>query len=92
MNRHNFRPRKPTTTAQKPPIEYEQKIIDFVLYLKQVREKNNYQYIYAADETAVSLNLLGGLCIDEKGSKEVRFVINFKFTKLILGLRFNDWT
>ena len=71
LKRHNFRSCKPTTTAQKPPSEYEQKLIDFVLYLKQLREKTNYQFIYAADETAVSLNALGGLCIDEKGSKEV---------------------
>jgi len=90
LNRHSFRTRKPTTTAQKPPVEYEQKLVDFILYLKQLREKNNYQYIYAADETAVSLNALGGLCIDEKGSKDVSFT--FKFLKIFLGLRFNDWS
>ncbi len=85
MKRHEFSARRPTTTCQKPPAEYEQKLINFVLYLKNLRLGNDFDYIYAADETSVALNLLGGLCIDEKGAKEVRldyfpkFTFNFRF-------------
>ena len=78
MKRHNFTARRPTTTCQKPPAEYEQKLIDFVLYLKNLRLERDFHHIYAADETSVALNLLGGLCVDEKGAKEVTFA-NFNF-------------
>jgi hypothetical protein len=82
--RHNFSTHRPTTTCQKPPAEYEQKFIDFVLYLKNLRLKRNFNYIYAADETSVSLNLIGGLCVDEKGAKEVKVYPKIKKI-LILG-------
>jgi hypothetical protein len=74
LARHNFSTRRPTTTCQKPPAEYEQKLVDYVLYLKNLRLERNFHYIYAADETSVSLNLTGGLCVDEKGAKEVSLV------------------
>jgi hypothetical protein len=69
--RHNFRLRVPTTVCQKPPADYAKKIADFVVYISQQREKNNYTHIYAADETAVWLDASGGTCIDERGSREV---------------------
>lgn len=72
MNRHNFSARRATTICQKPPPEYEQKLIDFILYVNKLRQDRNFQFIYAADETSVALNILGGLCVDTKGSKEVR--------------------
>lgn len=49
--------------------------MDFVLYLAGLRSKHEFRYIYAADETSVALNLTGGLCVDEKGAKEVTFIL-----------------
>jgi hypothetical protein len=63
--------RVPTTVCQKPPADYAKKIADFIVYISQQREKNNYTHIYAADETAVWLDASGGKCIDERGSREV---------------------
>jgi hypothetical protein len=73
LKRHGFVTRRPTTVCQKPPAEYEQKLIDFVIYLGKLRLERDFYQIYAADETSVSLNLSGSLCVDEKGVKEVMF-------------------
>ena len=35
--RHNFRSRVPTSICQKPPKEYAQKIVDFMMYLARIR-------------------------------------------------------
>lgn len=77
MKRHKFSARHPTTTCQKPPAEYEQKLVNFVLYLKNLRLKRDFHYMYAADETSVALNMTGGLCVDEKGAKEVILMSDF---------------
>jgi hypothetical protein len=71
MDRHNFVAREPTTVCQKPPKEYEHALVNLVMYISQLREKNNFQHIYAADETAVWLDSTGGKCIADKGAKEV---------------------
>uniref|UniRef100_A0A914CDM8 HTH CENPB-type domain-containing protein n=1 Tax=Acrobeloides nanus TaxID=290746 RepID=A0A914CDM8_9BILA len=68
---HNFVAREPTTVCQKPPKEYEHALVNLVMYISQLREKNNFQHIYAADETAVWLDSTGGKCIADKGAKEV---------------------
>jgi hypothetical protein len=73
MKRHNFSLRTPTTMCQKPPSEYEKVLVDFVIYLAQLRSKENYSYFYAADETAVWLDISGSKCVAEKGEKEVSF-------------------
>jgi hypothetical protein len=44
LNRHNFSYRKPTTVCQKPPADYEKKIIDFILFVGQLREKNKQAF------------------------------------------------
>uniref|UniRef100_A0A914DMW1 DDE-1 domain-containing protein n=1 Tax=Acrobeloides nanus TaxID=290746 RepID=A0A914DMW1_9BILA len=56
---------------KKPPADYEQKIVDFIMYLSQLRKINKFHYIYAADETPVYLDASSGKCVAEKGSKEV---------------------
>uniref|UniRef100_A0A914HR63 Brinker DNA-binding domain-containing protein n=1 Tax=Globodera rostochiensis TaxID=31243 RepID=A0A914HR63_GLORO len=71
MLRHNLRVRIPTTVCQKPPIEYEKKLVDFILYIQRQRQSNIYHHIYAADETAVWLDASGGKCVAVKGAKEV---------------------
>jgi hypothetical protein len=34
--RHNFRTRVPTTVCQKPPAEYQQKLVDFIMYITRL--------------------------------------------------------
>uniref|UniRef100_A0A914I1X5 HTH CENPB-type domain-containing protein n=1 Tax=Globodera rostochiensis TaxID=31243 RepID=A0A914I1X5_GLORO len=71
MLRHNLRVRIATTVCQKPPIEYEKKLLDFILYIQRQRQSNIYHHIYAADETAVWLDASGGKFVAVKGAKEV---------------------
>lgn len=73
LERHNFRTRVPTTVCQKPPIDYAEKLIAFVIYVSKLREQKKYTEIFASDETAVWLNPGGGKCIEDKGAKQVKF-------------------
>jgi hypothetical protein len=85
LTRHNFSTRRLTTACQKPPAEYEQKLVEFVLYLKNLHLERNFHYIYAADETSVAFNLTGGLCVDEKGAKDVSWI---NLSLVLVFLRF----
>jgi len=40
MKRHYFSLRVPTTVFQKPPADYAEKIINFILFLQQCRQDN----------------------------------------------------
>uniref|UniRef100_A0A915DHN8 Transposase n=1 Tax=Ditylenchus dipsaci TaxID=166011 RepID=A0A915DHN8_9BILA len=71
LERHAFRARFATTRCQKPPAEYAQKLVDFVMYVSRIRSKKNYTHIYAADETPIWLDPTLGKCIDFKGAKDV---------------------
>ena len=88
MNRHNLVSRRPTTVCQKPPEEYQQNIVDYILFVDKMRQKSNYQFIFAADETAVYLDFSHSLTVAEKGAKEVLF--KFKnFYLQFLGASFD---
>uniref|UniRef100_A0A915CK99 Uncharacterized protein n=1 Tax=Ditylenchus dipsaci TaxID=166011 RepID=A0A915CK99_9BILA len=50
LARRNFRLRMPTSVCQKPPSDYIQKIVDFLLYVLEVRIGKSRNGIYAADE------------------------------------------
>ena len=41
------------------------------MFVSQQREKNKYVHLYAADETALWLDLSGGKCVERKRAKEV---------------------
>ena len=68
---HNLVSRRPTTTCQKEPEEYAEKIVDYLLFIEQRHHTSNYTYIYAADETAVYLDCSSSLTIENKGVQEV---------------------
>lgn len=91
MNRHNLVNRRPTTTCQKEPAEYQQKLVDYVLFVSNMRRLHNYSFILAADETAVWVDSSNGLTVDEKGVKEAR-TLKLIWLILSLGAGFNDWT
>ncbi|KAH7704466.1 pogo transposable element with KRAB domain-like protein [Aphelenchoides avenae] len=71
IKRHNLSYRRATTTCQKTPADYEKYVVDFIRYVEKLREDEQYAHIYAADETAVWLDMASGKCITEKGAREV---------------------
>lgn len=77
MIRHNLVSRRPTTVCQKEPEEYAQKIVDYILFVEKFRRTSNYNYVFAADETAVYLDYSSSLTVEKKGAKEVSNLIVF---------------
>jgi len=71
LNRYGLVLRVPTTVCQKPPIEYAQKLVDFILYVSKMRLENELSHIYACDETSFWLDPAGGKCVAKRGSQEV---------------------
>lgn len=69
--RHNLVSRRPTTTCQKEPVEYAEKIVSYLLYVEQRRRTSIYKWIFAADETAIYLDYSSSLTVEEKGAQEV---------------------
>ena len=68
---HNLVSRRPTTTCQKEPEEFAEKMVDYLLFVEQRRRTSNYTYIYAADETAVYFDYSCSLNVENKGVREV---------------------
>jgi hypothetical protein len=81
MIRHNLSSRRPTTTCQKEPEEFKEKIVEYFLFVEQKRRELDYKHIFAADETAVYIDFSNSLCVEEKGAKEVSSFDLFKFTR-----------
>ncbi|KAI6235132.1 HTH CENPB-type domain-containing protein [Aphelenchoides besseyi] len=77
ISRHRLTSRRRTSTCQKLPSEYAQKIVDFILSTNRLIATKHFNGIYAADETAVSLDPVGGLVIDSKGVKDVTCFLGF---------------
>ena len=71
LNRHNLVSRRPTTTCQKKPEHYVEKLTNFLVFVEKCRRKTNYQYIFASDETAVYLDGSNSLTVEEKGIRRV---------------------
>ncbi|KAH7702418.1 pogo transposable element with KRAB domain-like protein, partial [Aphelenchoides avenae] len=71
MRRHHLTLRKPTSVAQKAPIDCEDKIVSFVLFTENLRKKRKFKHIFGADETGIWLNPTGGLCVEQIGAKDV---------------------
>uniref|UniRef100_A0A8R1DQJ4 HTH CENPB-type domain-containing protein n=1 Tax=Caenorhabditis japonica TaxID=281687 RepID=A0A8R1DQJ4_CAEJA len=71
LKRHSLVMRRATTVCQKPPADYQDKIIDFLLYVEKKRKMTSYNYIYACDETAVYLDSSNSLTVEERGARQV---------------------
>uniref|UniRef100_A0A915MSP8 HTH CENPB-type domain-containing protein n=1 Tax=Meloidogyne javanica TaxID=6303 RepID=A0A915MSP8_MELJA len=71
MKRNKLSCRRPTTTCQQIPENYQEKIINFVLYVQDRIKTEKYDHIYCADETAVFLDSSNSKCVEEVGSKQV---------------------
>lgn len=86
LNRHGLSNRKPTTVCQKPPSDYAQKLVDFVMYVSNLRDNQKFSHIYAADETSVWLDASSNRCVDEKGTKEVNTLIKIHSIQILMIL------
>jgi len=89
LDRHKLVSRRPTTVCQKPPEFYQDKIIDFIMYVDKLRRKVEYSFIFAADETAVYIDFSNSLTVAEKGAKEVGFRDEFQNHTHFLGASFD---
>jgi hypothetical protein len=73
MKRNSLSFRKKTTTCQKLPSDFIEKIVNFVLYISKLRTKFHYELrnILACDETAVFIDAAMERTIEATGAKEV---------------------
>jgi hypothetical protein len=73
LRRNNLTLRATTTTCQRPPADYVEKIVNFILFLRKQRQEHLYadSNIFACDETAVWLDPIGKKCIEVRGAKDV---------------------
>jgi hypothetical protein len=92
LKRHGFSSRRATTVCQKPPEFYVEKIIDFLLYVERLITMNNYDKIFACDETAVYLDCSNSLTVADRGSKQVSTLKNNKLNVSISGFSENHGT
>lgn len=74
MRPAGFSLRRRTSTCQKLPAEYEEKLVEFQRYVMKMRRQRQYPVgqIGNADETPIFLYIPAGYVIDELGTKEVR--------------------
>ncbi|KAH7687843.1 pogo transposable element with KRAB domain-like protein, partial [Aphelenchoides avenae] len=70
LKRHQLTQRRTPTVCQKPPSDYAQVLMSFVMYVAQQRKLRNFTHIYAMDETAVWLDASPATSIARKGAKE----------------------
>ncbi len=73
LKRNSFVVRRKTTVSQKLPSDYHEKIVNYLVYLRQLRVKEGYKDadIVVMDETPVWLEQVANTTIEKKGSKEV---------------------
>ncbi len=72
MSRHQLSLRAKTTVCQKVPAELVSKLVDMILYIRNIRAKNKYEMgsIIAADETVVWFDNPRNTTIEQRGAKE----------------------
>ncbi|KAH7719676.1 pogo transposable element with KRAB domain-like protein [Aphelenchoides avenae] len=73
MKRNKWTLRAPTSVAQKPPADYQDRVVKFVIAVEAMRKQNKFhsKHVYGADETGVWINPTGGLCVEQIGRKDV---------------------
>ena len=73
LKRNGFSLRATTTTCQKLPVDSVTKIVEFILYVRKLRQEQNYDFsnIFACDETSVLLDPVGKKCVEKTGARDV---------------------
>ena len=73
MHHYKLSFRATTTTWQKASADYATKLVDFVLFICQIRKGSQYSLdrIYACDETAVWLDIVGKRRVTSTGVRQV---------------------
>ena len=62
-----------TTQTQKTPEQIIDKVISYILYVRQLKQRNNYDLdcIIAMDETAMCHEMISNTTVTDKGTKSV---------------------
>ena len=73
MSRNGLSLCRSTTQAQKTPEQIIDKVISYILYVRQLKQRNNYDLdcIIAMDETAVWHEMISNTTVTDKGAKPV---------------------
>jgi hypothetical protein len=72
--RHGFTLRRKTTACQKDPEELIPKIVNFVVFVRQLRVEHDYADIIACDETPIWLDFVSDTTVNRTGAKEVSVI------------------
>ncbi len=72
MKRHHLSVRATTSVGQKLPIDWEEKLASFKLFVDNKKAGIEAQHIENMDEVPVSFDMVGNHTIDNKGAKEVK--------------------
>ena len=62
-----------TTQTQKTPEQIIDKVISYILYVRQLKQRNNYDLdcVIAMDETAMWHEMISNTIVTDKGTKSV---------------------
>lgn len=73
MVRNNLVIRKRTTISQKLPHDVDEKLTNFIVFLRDLLQKNSFanSSIFVMDETPVWIEPVGTTSVDTKGKKEI---------------------
>ena len=73
MSRDWLSLRRRTIQAQKTPEQITDKVILYILYVRQLKQRNNYDLdcIIVLDETAVWHEMISNITVTDKGAKSV---------------------
>ena len=71
--RNAFTIRMRTTVAQNAPVQYGEKIVNFLVFVRQLRNKSQYELnrILNCDETPVWFENVGSRTLEKVGAREV---------------------
>ena len=73
MKRYGITLRRTTTVCQRPPADYEDKLVQFVFYVGHLLDTENYDksMIFGCDETAVWIDPPSSTTLAHRGAKDV---------------------
>jgi hypothetical protein len=72
MRRHRLSVRAVTSVGQKLPVDWEEKMASFKLFVENAKSGVELQHIGNMDEVPVSFHITSNYTVDERGSQDIR--------------------
>lgn len=72
MRRHRLSVRAVTSVGHKLPVDWEEKMASFKLFVENAKSGVELQHIGNMDEVPVSFDITSNYTVDEKGSQDIR--------------------